>query len=197
MQREKIICIYQNLLWDEIDDCEYYDKANIYISTSINYLYDSEEGKFKVNKKELYFDEIMYLQIGQQIVVDDLFVHIGDKLWILLAKMDDSDRYPIITGVAEKTVTSWQQVTNLLDDNNHGRFTIYTYKCIEFHKRGFSGGENKIIDEFKLKNTIFESKVEAEEVINEFQCFTKKLEAKNFEAEGERLSYIYESQKIF
>jgi len=197
MQREKIICIYQNLLWDEIDDCEYYDKANICISTSINYLYDSEEGKFKVNKKEFYFDEIIYLQIGEQIVVDDLFVHIGDKFWVLLAKMDDSDRYPIITGVAEKTVTSWQQVTDWLSDNNHGRFTIYTYKYIEFHKCGFSGGKNKIIDEFKLKNTIFESKSEAEEVINEFQQFTKKLEAKNLEAEGERLSYIYESQKIF
>lgn len=196
MQREKIICIYQSLLWDEIDDCEYYDKANIYISTSINYLYDSEEEKFKVNKKEFYFDEIIYLQIGEQIVVDDLSVHIGDKLWMLLVKRDDSDRYPVITGVVEKTVTSWQQVVEWFNDNC-GRFTIYTYKCIEIFKRGLRGGENKIIDEFKLKNTIFESKSEAEEAINKFRQFTKKLEAKNLEAEGERLSYAYISPKVF
>ncbi len=180
MQREKIICIYRNLLWDEEDDCEYYGKAKVYISASANYTYDSEAGSFKVNKKTFGVGEIFYLQIGEQIIEDCLPVHIGDKVWLLMVEHEFETNYIKSPHIDTRMITTWQQIADYFNERGVFRLQIfdYTKKCPQI-----------ILDELKLEQ-VYKNRSDAKEALEEINRFSDS-------AKNHKLSYIHTSQGIF
>jgi hypothetical protein len=179
-----VICIWDNEYWNEDIEDEWVE-PELYVGLSAECFYDTHDGILKIGEKEIDICEISFLQIGRQIVIDEIDAHIGDKVWILQLEIPESGltggMSNIVTGMIERTVENWQQVKRLI--GNRGRFSI-----IEGREQIDPWTWTPYDKVIPLIYTHKEFAIEAMDEINSFVESVKK---------EQKISYSYNTEGIF